>query len=130
MKFSGQILAVKNMKEMISFYCDFLNFEVITAVPNKDNPEFTILQNENVQIMLETLESLSKNNPNMNNYFKLTEKFGVGSINYIKTTDIEDLYKTVKENSVPILKELHETWYGAKEFIIEDPEGYLIMFSQ
>lgn len=130
MDFSAQILAVKNMNTMIEFYCENLNFEVLTIVPNEDTPQFTILQNGNVQVMLETVESLSKSNPSLENPLNQSQQYGIGVINYIKTDDVSDLYNKLVENSVPVVKELHETWYGTKEFAIEDPEGYVVMFSQ
>jgi uncharacterized glyoxalase superfamily protein PhnB len=130
MDFSAQILAVKNMNTMIEFYCKNLNFEVLTIVPNEDTPQFTILQNGNVQVMLETVESLSKSNPSLENPLNQSQQYGIGVINYIKTDDVSDLYNKLVENSVPVVKELHETWYGTKEFAIEDPEGYVVMFSQ
>lgn len=130
MDFSAQILAVKDMNKMIGFYCKQLDFKVVTAVPDENDPVFTIVQNGNVQIMLETVESLTKSNPKLEKFLGHKDRYGIGVINYIKTSEIDNLYTNVVENSVHILKELNETWYGAKEFAIEDPEGYVVVLSQ
>ena len=47
---------------------------------------------------------------------------------YIEVEDAEALYETLKGN-VSMHKALGTTWYGAKEFYIKDPDGYILGFS-
>ena len=51
--------------------------------------------------------------------------------------DIDELYKKIKINDYPIKIEIQENWYkadnkliGQKEFLIMDPDGYLLRFAQ
>lgn len=46
------VLKVNNVKESIAFYEGF-NFQVVAATPDADNPEFAILVNSEVEIMLQ-----------------------------------------------------------------------------
>ena len=67
----------------------------------------------------------------------LSYPFGRG-INFQITVDcIDKLYKNIKINDYPIKVEIQENWYkadnkliGQKEFLIMDPDGYLLRFSQ
>jgi uncharacterized glyoxalase superfamily protein PhnB len=48
---------------------------------------------------------------------------------YIQTEDLDDLYLRLRDR-VEIREELHETFYGMKEFIIRDLNGFWITFGQ
>ena len=48
-----------------------------------------------------------------------------------------NIYNTLKENGYKIAFEMEENWYrqdnkllGNKEFLIQDPDGYLLRFSE
>jgi hypothetical protein len=66
-----------------------------------------------------------------------TKPFGRGMNFEIITTDIEDLYARIQADNYPIHYPLEEKWYpmgnllgGTKQFMVMDPDGYLLRFSQ
>ena len=68
---------------------------------------------------------------------ELTYPFGNGINFQIEVKDVDKVYNTLKENNVPILFEMEENWYrmddkllGNKEFLVQDPDGYLLRFSE
>ena len=49
--------------------------------------------------------------------------------------NVNEIYKELKENNYKITFEIEENWYrqgnrllGNKEFLIQDPDGYLLRF--
>ena len=56
------------------------------------------------------------------------DKIGASVSFYIEVDDVETLYETLKSKT-SIHKELDTTWYGAKEFYVKDPDGYILGFS-
>jgi uncharacterized glyoxalase superfamily protein PhnB len=47
---------------------------------------------------------------------------------YVVTDDPDGLYARVKASGAPILRELHDTDYGSRDFAARDPEGNLWSF--
>jgi hypothetical protein len=67
----------------------------------------------------------------------LSYPFGRGMNFQIAVDCIDDLYRNIKANDYPIKIEMKENWYraddqlvGQKEFLIMDPDGYLLRFAQ
>ena len=48
---------------------------------------------------------------------------------YIDVDNIEEIYESVKKK-VEIVKDIHTTWYGMKEFYIKDCNGYTLGYGQ
>ena len=48
---------------------------------------------------------------------------------YAYTTGVDDLYNSLKER-VDVIEGLHDTFYGMREFIIKDLNGFWITFAQ
>lgn len=48
---------------------------------------------------------------------------------YIGTDDADKLYQQLKDR-VQIVEELHDTFYGMREFIVRDNNGFWITFGQ
>jgi hypothetical protein len=51
--------------------------------------------------------------------------------------DLTDMLASLKNAGIAFYRELHESWYdigeklsGEKEFVIQDPDGYLLRFTQ
>jgi lactoylglutathione lyase len=49
---------------------------------------------------------------------------------YIRTSGLEDLYKHAQAQGLLIAMSWKTTFYGANEFAIEDPNGYVLVFSE
>ncbi|MCD7973198.1 MAG: VOC family protein [Candidatus Azobacteroides sp.] len=117
-------LMVKNVKETVEFYQQILDFDLVDAVQHDTHWEFAIVCSGNVMFMFQEEVSLKKEYPQLCNFSK-----GGGLTFYIHVADIEALYKKL-ESRVTIVKEMHITFYGSKDFAIEDCNGYILTFSQ
>lgn len=67
----------------------------------------------------------------------LTYPFGNGINFQLEVNNLEEIYKNLKKNDYKIAFDIEENWYrqndkllGNKEFLIQDPDGYLLRFSE
>ena len=117
-------LMVKNVKETIDFYTQFLGFEVIASVPETGDLVFAIVRSGNVMFMFQEENSLKEEYPQLAKFPQ-----GGGLTFYTHVSDIHSLYEKLN-GRVTIAKDLHQTFYGSTDFAIEDCNGYIITFSQ
>ena len=82
---------------------------------------FGILFRDHIEIMLQRIENYQK--PDVYN----VRSGGVWNA-YIRTAGVKDLYEAIK-NEVTIVKPLRQQPYGAWEFEVKDPNGYVLVFS-
>ena len=117
-------LMVKDVNKTIQFYEETLGFAVIVTVPQNGEFNWALVKCGDVDLMLQKRESLIEEIP------ALKDKEIGGSLTlYIEATDIEALFNKVKDK-VAVVQDLHTTFYGKKEFSIEDCNGYVLAFSQ
>lgn len=67
----------------------------------------------------------------------LTYPFGNGINFQLEVSNIDIIYNSLKSNNYKIIFDIEENWYrqdnkllGNKEFLVQDPDGYLLRFSQ
>lgn len=126
MKFNSLIpeLTVTNIEESKKFYQN-IGFKIMYE--RKEN-KFCFLQLEENQIMIE------EQNDNWN-VGKMKYPFGRGINISMSISDVEKMYKELKKNIEMFLElEIHEykvnnQIYKDKEFLIQDPDGYLLRFN-
>jgi len=116
-------IMVDNMEKNIHWYTNILGFEKKIVTP-EINPIFVSLSNGGVEIMLYKREEFSQEIPKFKDI-----KIGGSFALYITVENIQTLYDSVKDHE-KIIQELHTTDYGSVEFSLEDPNGYVLMFSQ
>ena len=92
--------------------------------PKEGKFDWALMRCENVEIMFQSRESLSEKVPELKN-----AEIGGTSVTYIEAENVEAHYDWVKDN-VEVIKELHDTPWGRKEFFIKDCNGYIIVFAQ
>ena len=83
---------------------------------------FAILFRDDIEIMLQRVENYQKPE-----HYRLRDG-GVWDA-YIRTTEVKALYEAVKDE-VTIVKPLRQQPYGAWEFEVKDPNGYVLVFSE
>lgn len=121
---------VFNLEETLHFYVDMIGFKI--EYDRKEN-KFAFLSLENVQIMVQEID-------------KENNKWGTGEIKYplgiginfqIDVKNIDEIYNKLKSNSYKIFVEMEDHWYrkdevllGCREFLVQDPNGYLLRFSE
>ena len=118
-------LSVSNIDISKKFYLD-LGFEI--RYERKEN-KFCFLQLEGNQIMIE------ENNDNWN-IGKLEHPYGRGINLSMTVSNIEKMYEIVKEKNIKFFLDLEINEYRIddkisydKEFLIQDPDGYLLRFN-
>ncbi|MFH1285868.1 MAG: VOC family protein [Candidatus Micrarchaeota archaeon] len=130
MKFNKLIpeLRVSNLIASLNFYTVLLNFKIEYERKEK---KFAFISYEGSQIMLE-----ENSNPNWNTG-DLDYPFGRGINFQIDVSNVSLLFERLKQGKYPIKVQPHENWYnqdnkllGVKEFLVMDPDGYLLRFSQ
>lgn len=117
--------SVSNIEISKKFYKD-LGFKIVyERLENK----FCFMQFENNQIMLE------ENNDNWN-VAKMEYPYGNGMNISMTVENVDYLYKTLKDKQVKTFLDLEINEYRVnnkifqdKEFLLQDPDGYLLRFN-
>jgi catechol 2,3-dioxygenase-like lactoylglutathione lyase family enzyme len=129
MKFNDLIpeLSVSDIQKSLEFYTKVLGFAVEYQRPQN---KFVFLSRGGAQIMIEEI------NGNWNTG-DLKQPFGRGINFQIETENIGELLQNIQKNNINLYKEpfvseyaSDNTIYVQKEFLIQDPDGYLLRFSE
>lgn len=123
-------LKVENFQESLSFYTKLAGFEVLYDRPEN---EFAMLGINGARLMIEGLTDKSRT-------WKvgvLERPFGRGMHFQIEVQNVDGLYAKFKDANWPVFMEMEEKWYrmgevetGNKQFLVQDPDGYLLRFFQ
>lgn len=130
MKFNKLIpeMSVTNLNSSLNFY-KILGFKI-----NYERPEdkFAFISLDGSQIMLQEISKDDKWKVSPLRY-----PFGNGVNFQIEVKNVETTYNSLKNFNYPILFDMEENWYrennkllGNKEFLVQDPDGYLIRFCE
>ncbi len=121
---------VFDLADSLHFYIDLIGFHIEYE---RIEDKFVFLQFENVQIMLQQIDTEN----NKWETGRLEYPLGRGINFQIDVTNIDEIYNRLKKASYTIFIEMEEHWYrkdkilmGCKEFLVQDPNGYLLRFSQ
>lgn len=49
---------------------------------------------------------------------------------YLETDDVSAAAATLRRNGVPLVKEVHETAWGTREFVVKDDQGHTLYFGE
>ncbi|MFH0874765.1 MAG: VOC family protein [archaeon] len=129
MKFNKLIpeLSVSDFEKSLSFYTEILGFNI--EYMRKEN-KFAFLSFEGSQIMIEQVN---------NNWNTGTLEYPYGrGINFqIDVKSIQPILISLNNKKYPLFLKPKENWYrkgdtllGNKEFLVQDPDGYLLRFSE
>ncbi|WP_445665838.1 VOC family protein [Fodinibius sp. AD559] len=116
-------LMVEDVNKTIEFYTDILDFEVLQTVPEEGVLEWAMVRRDDVSLMFQKTESIRDEYPELKG-----QQSGGALTLYIKVEDFEGLYQEIKDE-VNLIKKMHETFYGASEFAIQDPNSFILTFS-
>lgn len=129
MKFNALIpeLSVKDIERSKWFYIELLGFQLEYE---RTSDKFAFLSLEATQIMIEEI----------NGYWNtglLEYPFGRGINFQIQTDDIQPIVERFIQNEISVFREptvneykSNETVIKKLEFLVQDPDGYLLRFSQ
>ncbi|MBM4387800.1 MAG: VOC family protein [Deltaproteobacteria bacterium] len=117
-------LMVFNVNSTVEFYRDILGFELVMTVPEKGLFDWAMVRLGAVEIMFQSRSSLSQEIPIMN-----IRETGGSLTFYIEMAGLDELYAGIK-SKLPIVYDLHKTFYGMREFSIKDINGYILTFAE
>lgn len=127
MKFNSLIpeLSVSNYHKSKEFY-ESIGFSVVYE---RVEDSFCFLQLEDNQIMIQE-------NNHVWDTGELDYPYGRGINISMSVSDIDSFYSALKKNNISFFLELEihsyrvdDTIYDDKEFLIQDPDGYLLRFN-
>lgn len=129
MKFNALVpeLSVSNIQKSLEFYVDVLQFKIEYE---RSQDKFAYLSYGDAQLMIEEC------NANWN-VAELSYPYGRGCNFQIETSDIKQIQRSLMEHNIRPFKDVFVSQYVAGEHIfkeleilIQDPDGYLLRFSQ
>lgn len=114
------ILGVADVGKTIKFYEDALKFEVKNTYEHEGILVWAFLQSREVELMVEAHEEQVSNN---------SHQLEKDTTLYFYPDDVEELHALLKTQGYPV-SDRRVTFYGMKEFHLQDPNGYLLCFGQ
>lgn len=130
MKFNKLIpeLSVTNLEKSLEFYRT-IGFKI--EYERKEN-KFVFLSLGEIQFMLQEITENDKWE-----VAPLVYPFGNGINFQMEVEDATAIYDKLKNNNYKIIFDMEENWYrqdnkllGNKEFLVQDPDGYLLRISE
>ncbi len=122
-------LTVSDFGESLEFYTKVLGFRVEYK---RDEDRFAFLSFQGSQIMIEQFREGSEWNTG-----KLEKPFGRGMNLQIEADDVTPIIEALEKAGHPIKMGPKDSWYrngdvmvGSREFLVMDPDGYLLRFGQ
>lgn len=121
-------LSVTNLENSLNFY-KTAGFKI-----DYDRPEnkFTFISLGEIQFMLQEISDTDKWD-----VASLSYPFGNGINFQLEVENLDEIYNSFKKSNYKITFDIEENWYrqdnkllGNKEFLIQDPDGYLLRFSE
>ncbi|WP_241569057.1 bleomycin resistance protein [Rosenbergiella collisarenosi] len=121
-------LSVTDFSASLSFYTQVLGFSIMVR---RRDPDFAYINLGEAQLMLEQYSSDAWNTA------ELIKPLGRGINFQIDVDDIDVIYRRVKRYDATLYRELKDNHYDIgnriacqREFLLQDPDGYLLRFSQ
>ncbi|MCC8422062.1 VOC family protein [Photorhabdus thracensis] len=121
-------LTVTDFSRSLDFYQRILGFRLLIR---RDAPDFAYLELGEAQLMLEALHDDGWNIASLN------YPLGRGVNFQIEVDDLTPLLNNLKANGIKLYREVKDNHYRIdeilacqREFLVQDPDGYLLRFSQ
>lgn len=130
LEFSKNIpeLSVTNLEKSLDFY-KAMGFKI--EYERSEN-KFAFISLDEIQFMLQEISDNDKWD-----VAPLSYPFGNGINFQLEVDNLDEIYSNLKNNNYKIAFDIEENWYrqgdkllGNKEFLVQDPDGYLIRISQ
>ncbi len=115
------LLVVDAIEPVLAFWCERLGYREVARVPEKGPLGFVLLASGKSQLMLQTKESLEGDLPAI-------AKRKPASVLYVDVDSIASAEEAMR--GAPIVVPLRETFYGAKEFAVDDGSGHVTIFAE
>jgi catechol 2,3-dioxygenase-like lactoylglutathione lyase family enzyme len=123
-------LYVRNLKASTDFFTTKLGFTIDFVYG--DPPFYGQVSRDNARLALRSMdESFFAQNidPDTSQDIRQRESLLSASITLAGADEIRQLFLTYQAAEVPIVQPLRDEPWGAKTFIVKDPDGNLILFA-
>lgn len=117
-------LVVTDIDRSAAFYRDVIGLPVHMTVPEEKPFAFVWLQAGDVNIFLNDQKTVGELDPHMG-----AKPIGGSFTIYIRVTGVDAIWERVKDRA-KVADPINTKPYGMREFAVEDPDGYLITFSE
>ena len=117
-------LIVADVNNSVDFYERVLGFSKAASVPETGRYDWAMVQRGPVVVMFQTAASMKHDLPALD-----LGSSGAAATFYIKVKGLDELLKSAQDK-VNLVVPLRTTFYGAREFAIKDPDGYVLMFAE
>jgi catechol 2,3-dioxygenase-like lactoylglutathione lyase family enzyme len=123
-------LKVCDYAKSLDFYTRLAGFKILYERPEDD---FAMLGMNDARLMIEGITDKTRSWI----VGEMERPFGRGMHLQIEVEDVEGLYQAFKKAKYPLFLDMEEKWYrihdkeiGHKQFLVQDPDGYLLRFFQ
>lgn len=120
-------LKVADFEKSLNFYTKLCGFEIYYT---RLEESFAMLERDGAMLMIELMESRDRWQVGKREY-----PLGQGINFQIQVSEVQELYSAFESAGYPIFFEMEEKWYrkdeqevGNKQFLVQDPDGYLLRF--
>lgn len=118
------VLLVNSIEPLLPFWIDRLGFEKTIEVPGENGLAFVIFQKGHVEVMYQTYASVEQDAPPQ---MAASARRGPTYL-YVEVDDLDSVLSATKD-ATSVMPE-RTTFYGMREFAVEDPGGHFITFAQ
>ena len=120
---STPIMVVDQIEPSLEFWVKRLGYKKTAEVPHGNELGFILLEKDGNQVMMQTRKSIADDSPAV---FEHTKEHTV--VQYIDVDSLDEVLKCVE--GMKLLMGPRETFYGARDILLLDPAGYMIMFAE
>lgn len=117
------LLFAAEIESCADFWVERMGFSKTAEVPDGDRLGFVMLKRGDTELMYMTWTSLEKDMPHAAEPAKRGPSFL-----YVEVDDIDAVFEKMMD--VKVVQPMRITFYGAKEFGVQDPAGHFVTFAQ
>ena len=117
------VLIVDRIEPSLPLWTKALGFEKTVEVPHEDALGFVMFVKDGHPVMMQTRASIAADSKSAS---EATSGRGVAL--YLDVDSLDAALEATK--GLKLVMEVRETFYGAREFAVQDPSGQVLIFAQ